>query len=586
MVRPTIRENTVEAASPEPKIEEIPPVAPKCLSDEVKDKSVLLKSSSVSLPVYQVPLGVERINVSGCRRYRFGKDTVKTNRTIMVMGATGAGKSTLIDGMINYILGVDWNDKYRLKLVKEVQKKTQAVSQTSEVTVYKLNHQEGFKINYSLTIIDTPGFGDTGGIDNDRKITEKIRNLFMSKSGRVLELDAVCFVVQSALARLTPSQRYVFDSVLSIFGKDIAENIRVLVTFADGQRPPVLAAITESGVPCPEEKGAPLHFKFNNSALFACNKTSDKGEDEEDEEDEKDDDFDVMFWNMGNKSMKRFFVALNKMQTKSLTLTKEVLTERKQLEILVESLQKQVKVGLSKLEEIKQTSEILQTHKAEINRNAKFEIKVTIIEPHQVEKKVNYITNCQVCSYTCHDDCIFGNDEDKKHCGAMGPGGYCNTCPKKCIWSVHFNQKYTWEYRPVTKTQTAQDLKTKYDIATGEKDAAEQILKKLEDEYEEVQVEVTVMMDDSSACLNRLKEIALKPDPLSTPDYIDMLIESEKTEAKPGWKIRIESLNAMKERAECLAKVGRQEVLLNINKRITGQKKSLWDKIKAPFSKS
>uniref|UniRef100_A0A8C6TET4 AIG1-type G domain-containing protein n=1 Tax=Neogobius melanostomus TaxID=47308 RepID=A0A8C6TET4_9GOBI len=496
------------------------------------------------------------INISGCRRFRFGNDSPKTNRTIMVMGATGAGKSTLIDGMINSILGVQWKDDYRFKLVKEDQKETQAMSQTSEVT-----------IDYSLTIIDTPGFGDTRGIDRDKEITEQIRNLFTSKTG-VFELDAVCFVVQSALARLTPSQKYVFDSVLSIFGKDIAENIRVL-------------AITASGVPCPEEKGVPLHFKFNNSVLFACSTSSTNEEDDEDE------GFDEMFWAMGCKSMKKFFSALNQIQTKSLTLTKEVLSERKQLEILLESLQKQVRVGLSKMDEIKQTSVILQTHEAEISMNAKFEYEVTIPETNRIEKKENtFITNCQQCSFTCHDNCIFANDEEKIHCGAMR-NGYCIVCPGKCIWSVHFNQKYKWEYKLVTKKQTLTDLKAKYEIATGAKNSVELIMMKLENEYEEVQVEVTVMMDESSSSLNRLKEIALKPDPLSTPDYIDMLIEGEKSDAKPGWKTRVESLNGMKEKAEYMAKVGRGEVLLEKGQRKTHKKplsKTLWQKITAPFT--
>lgn len=51
-----------------------------------------------------------------------------TEKTIMLVGATGAGKSTLVDGMINYILGVSWNDPYRLKLVnlEEDEKQTSA----------------------------------------------------------------------------------------------------------------------------------------------------------------------------------------------------------------------------------------------------------------------------------------------------------------------------------------------------------------------------------------------------------------------------------------------------------------------------
>jgi len=42
--------------------------------------------------------------------------------------------------------------------------------------------------------------------------------------------------------------------------------------------------------------------------------------------------------------------------------------------------------------------------------------------------------------------------------------------------------------------------------------------------------------------LERLQDIALKPNPLSTPDYIDLMIEFEKQEAKPGFQDRIQSL--------------------------------------------
>ncbi|XP_034008633.1 uncharacterized protein LOC117500050 [Trematomus bernacchii] len=279
---------------------------PLRLAEFLKRKSKRINSESPS--VYKLPLTEEDMEVDGCRRFNFGKESMTRNRTIMLVGATGSGKSTLINGLINYIVGVEWEDDFRFKLVDEDQSRSQAESQTSEVTVYNINHQEGFKIPFSLTIVDTPGFGDTGEIQRDKEITEQIRNHFSCQSG-ISEIDAVCFVVPASLAQLTPTQQYVFDSVLSILGKDVAENLQVLVTFSDGQRPPVLEAIKASGVPCPQTKdGLPVHFKFNNSALFAQNQSSAAADSSGDE---VDGGFDKLLWKMGAKSMKRFFVALD-----------------------------------------------------------------------------------------------------------------------------------------------------------------------------------------------------------------------------------------------------------------------------------
>ncbi|XP_041805012.1 uncharacterized protein LOC121614969 [Chelmon rostratus] len=521
-------------------------------------RHISTRISSTSPSVYKLPLEEEDMGIDGCRRYNLGKESMRQNRTIMLLGATGSGKSTLINGMINYIVGVEWKDNFRFKLIDEDQSRSQAESQTSEVTVYKINHQEGFKIPFSLTVVDTPGFGDAGGIKKD-KITEQLRELFSAQCG-VSEIDAVCFVAQAALARLTATQKYVFDSVLSIFGKDVAENIRVLVTFVDGQRPPVLEAINASGVPCPKTpEGEPLHFKFNNSALFALNRSPAAENMSEDDEDEG---FDEMFWDMGTKSMKRFFVALNAINTKSFTLTKEVLRERRQLEVSVATLQKQVKLGLAKLEEIKETAEKVKNHKAEIDRN--FEFEVTVKKPVQIDisRTGRHLTNCQQCHFTCHDDCPYSNDDDKIHCSAMGSDGYCRQCPGKCHWRVHHNQKYRWDYQEVKEKRTMKELKEKNYKAKEGKMSVERVIEKLHDDYHHMQGEVETLIQKSAQCLNRLKEIALKPDPLSTPEYIDLMIEGEKQEAKSGWKERVQSLMDMKGKAECMARVGRGEKLL------------------------
>ncbi|XP_060706703.1 uncharacterized protein LOC132832639 [Hemiscyllium ocellatum] len=500
-------------------------------------------------PIYTLPLQKKVLDVAGhLVKCSFGKPTGKHSvRTIMVLGATGAGKTTLINGMVNYILGVGWEDNFRYKLIDEGTGRSQAESQTSSITAYELHHRAGFQIDYSLTIIDTPGFGDTRGIIRDKLLTDQIREFFTSPDG-VDQIDAVCFVAQASLARLTHTQKYVFDSILSIFGKDIADNIRILVTFTDDQAPPVLEAINVAEIPCPKDKkGFPVHFKFNNS-----------------EDEAYDNSFAAMFWKLGLNSMRKFFSVLSKMETKSLRLTNEVLRERQQLQAAVEGLQPVIKVSLTKLEEIRKTEQALKQHQVNLDANKDFEYEVQITVPLMIDitESGNYITNCQKCHFTCHYPCGIPNDDGKKGCSAMNQNGYCTVCPNKCIWSVHFNQKYKFEYETRKEKRTYRELKEKYEKETGEKMTQEKILKQLQQEFAEVTDVVLELIAMSNQCILRLEEIALRPNPLSTPEYVDLLIQSEKEEAKPGFLDRIQSLIGVKEQAELIAKVAGKEELL------------------------
>ncbi|KPP58540.1 hypothetical protein Z043_123624 [Scleropages formosus] len=536
----------------------------KRLAEKVKQMSECLSKGTPS--VYKIPLQEIDINLKDCKRYAFGKRNRKEHRIIMVLGATGAGKSTLINGMINYILDVKWEDTFRFKLIDEGVSKSQAESQTSLVTAYDINYQDGYRINNSITIIDTPGFGDTKGIKRDRMITEQIRMFFNSEKG-ISEIDALCFVTQASLARLTHAQKYVFDAILSIFGKDIAENIQLLVTFADGQKPLVLEAVNVSGVPFPKTKhGLPVHFKFNNSTLFADNSISaTPNSNNENEEDDADaDTFDQMFWTMGMKSMKNFFSALTKLETRSLKLTREVIKERKQLETAIVGLQPEIHAGLAKLDEIRMTQQIIQKHETEIitNENYEFEIEVTKPVQKNIAESGEYITNCQQCFITCHFPCAIPDDNEKHACSAMDINGNCRVCSGKCHWSVHFNQKYKWEYAKVKEKRTSEDIKAKYETAHGAKLTAQQIIAKQQEEILQLQDEVLALIETSSQCLARLKEIALKPNPLSTPEYIDLLIESEKAEAKDGYLLRIQSLEAMRDQTLIISKVSKNESLI------------------------
>lgn len=427
--------------------------------------------------VLKLPLTEEHINIDGCRKFACGEANEKQNRTIVLLGLSRYGASNFINGMINYIVGVEWEDSFRFKLAEE-----ECV--TSEVTVYQIFHQEGFRTDYSLTVIDTPKelsfendffffFRRSAEIRSDRRISELLGRLFCCPEG-VSEAAAVCLTVGADSDELTPEQRHRTDSLLSVFGKDMLENIRVLVTGADGQLPPVLESIIASGVPCPKNKdGLPIHFKFNESALFADNNAAAEGT-QWAEDPEEAESFDQIFWNMNTKSMKRFFDDLKVMKSKDLFPVKEIIRERTELEEQVENLQERIKGRIGEL----------------VGTRAS-----------KMQSVGNIFVNCQQCHMTCQTS----------RWAILAENGFCTECPGRCYRSVHFIQDYRWRY------EKAEDIH----IPIISWDVFDEVIQ---------------WMKTSSECLNKLKEISLKPDLLSVREYVNLIIEGERKEAEPGWE--------------------------------------------------
>ena len=69
------------------------------------------------------------------------------------------------------------------------------------------------------------------------------------------------------------------------------------------------------------------------------------------------------------------------------------------------------------------------------------------------------------------------------------------------------------DYRIVTETRTAKDLKEKYHEAVMEKATSERIMRKTEESLQKVHVEVLTMIKSAQQTLRRSDKIAPKPTP-------------------------------------------------------------------------
>ena len=443
----------------------------------------------------------------------------------------------------------------------------QAISQTQWITCYTIHPLKGSRLQYSLNIIDTPGFGDTRGIERDREIVDQIRLLFHDQTFTGFAcIDSVCFIVKAPDARLTHTQRYIFDSILSLFGNDIKDNISFLITFADGNTPPVLQALKE----CDLLFGS--YFLFNNSGLFASNSEREC--------------LGPMFWRMGMKSFVDFFAHLDTLTTKSLVLTMEVLDKRNMLEMTVENIIPLIDAGLHKVEELMAEIKILQNNETEIMENQNF--TYTVQETRQIQKDLpagHHVTNCLTCHMTCHKDCKIAEDAKKKKCRAIDrKTGNCIQC--SCHWTQHKNTPYIFEYQTEDITKTYAEKLKKYNVASSKTMSHKTLVCKMEEELEEMENRLQEKIQTVNDYTNELKEIALRPNPLSIQEYIDLLIEVEKSNQKEGYSTRIKVLLHCKKKSnigkvydnfkERASFVRKDKTLANAKK-----KKNTWEKIKS-----
>ncbi|XP_053195556.1 uncharacterized protein LOC128379943 [Scomber japonicus] len=290
------------------------------------------------------------------------KSTTQENKNILLVGETGTGKSTLINALFNYTMGVKFEDNIWFEIVED-EKRSQIESQTSDVITYEIFGYEGKTLPYSLTIIDTPGFGDTRGNELDAIISQRLFDLFSSDDG-VHELSAVGLVLKAAENRVSDRMKYIFDSVMSLFGKDIEKNIIALITHSNGLTPEnALIALEAANIKCAkDEENETVHFLFDNCQRKERTKKTKLALGNA--------------WRTTEAGMEEFKDFLKESKPQKLNKTVEVLNSRIRLTACIQNLQERIQLIDLKQREIQQTEEVLKKHEEEMKKNEKFTVDV------------------------------------------------------------------------------------------------------------------------------------------------------------------------------------------------------------------
>lgn len=183
------------------------------------------------------------------------KDVDRKEVNILLLGETGVGKSTFINSIFNYLqfetfvkaereflnvlipvrFSVEDKNGKKQEVIFNSQKDAAnemletGASATQAVKTYN------FYINTGKTLvrlIDTPGMGDTRGIQADDENCENILNYI----SRLHELHAICYLTKPQQSRSTVYFQYCVSQILSRLEKSACKNIVFAFTHSRGKQ--------------------------------------------------------------------------------------------------------------------------------------------------------------------------------------------------------------------------------------------------------------------------------------------------------------------------------------------------------------
>ncbi|KAF9256841.1 hypothetical protein L218DRAFT_173414 [Marasmius fiardii PR-910] len=140
----------------------------------------------------------------------------KSKITMILMGETGVGKTTMLNLLANMCAGVELDD-FAIDVSDDEQGGPRAGSQTLKPVLYNIVCADGKEVD----ILDTPGLADPRGIDKDTEHREAIVNVIKEK---VEAIDAVVILTNSTGESFDPTT-YVLDIVFGMFPHSFSDNI-------------------------------------------------------------------------------------------------------------------------------------------------------------------------------------------------------------------------------------------------------------------------------------------------------------------------------------------------------------------------
>jgi len=378
----------------------------------------------------------------------FNWSTCSGHKTIIIVGGTGHGKSTFVNSLSNFIKGNSINEMEVLIPTQFLQPRVlpghteQFTELTASTTQACTNYKFESPRNHSasITFIDTPGLGDTRGVEQD-EINVKLILDAAETAQASGTLAGFIYVMKGTEVRQNHNMRHIANMLRSFIPDQVLKNLVGVFTYVELESQ---AARARDIAPFPMK-----HEFFLDNKAFSVNMAEVGPFDKPIFEFSWERSmiqvgrilatiFDPSFFT-GTADFARLRNIRDSLKTKLHSIQTNIVKMENVLEMIETAEQQAEAAGNDALATSNFVSQKQVTHQQVVD-----------------DRKMN--TLCQSCTYVCHDACglegLPAGDRGFTQCFAFRGDTHCRICPSRCSLKNHYHANKKVE----TVTQTVDEI--------------------------------------------------------------------------------------------------------------------------------
>jgi V8-like Glu-specific endopeptidase/GTP-binding protein EngB required for normal cell division len=459
------------------------------------------------------------------RPINIGMQNQKKCVRLLLLGKSGAGKSTLINAMYNFVNGVRYNQEKLFlipckghpcnvpKYAKHNSESfgSQDCSQTQDSHTYYMENK-----SYKIWIIDTPGLGDTQGIEKDQKnVTQILKGIECQA-----DVNAICLVAAISDRRCDAYYKYYIQEIKKLLPAECHNNFIICFTHGTNDYEDSLPALKRLDIDSKHIVAFQnVVLKTPLSALLP--------------------EYERIWRENGIQFISLFETALL-MKPVATIQFKELAAQRTQFSA---SLNEHIDL----IRGLEEAGKKIELHTANIAKltdimkeNQEWEIEEEYLRAEKNEASSKN-TQCNKCISICHKDCqlshIYENlgDPNLLACWCMDDNR-CKAC--SCTVEEHYHAGYVYKMVSTKRKIVITAKKNEFEAANSAKLTLEEALKSAHMQKLELSKRIEEMLKRIAQLYFIVKRLSLLPYNDAYEEYIMMAIHETEQEIESPEKLR------------------------------------------------